>query len=354
MDRRRLLKSIAAAPFVGALSRVALAATVPPLVRVRPGDPGWPSPDRWDELRRAVDGRLVEVRSPLEACVGSSPAADCAALFKELKNPYFLGDEAGLTQTLGWVGAWTSKPSAYAVAAESAADVAAAVNFARDHNLRLVVKGGGHSYLGASNAPDSLLIWTRHMDDVIVARRLRRRRLLGQRGAGAGRLGRRRRDLAARLPGGDASARPLRPGRRLHDGGRRGPGAGRRVRQLFQDLRHSPPASLLEAEVVTADGEVAHRQCRAQDPDLFWALKGGGGGTFGVVTRLTLATHELPATFGGVLRCHPGPLGRRLPPPDRHASSTSIATSLFNPHWGEQVHCAPDNHLHGRRWCSRA
>ena len=49
------------------------------------------------------------------------------------------------------------------MAAESAADVAAAVNFAREHNLRLVVRGGGHSYLGTSNSPDSLLIWTRRM-----------------------------------------------------------------------------------------------------------------------------------------------------------------------------------------------
>ena len=45
--------------------------------------------------------------------------------------------------------------------AHSAADVVAAVNFARDHKLRVVIKGGGHSYQGTSNAADSLLIWTR-------------------------------------------------------------------------------------------------------------------------------------------------------------------------------------------------
>ena len=44
------------------------------------------------------------------------------------------------------------------------ADVAAAVDFAREHHLRLVVKGGAHSYLGTSDAPDSLLIWTRAMN----------------------------------------------------------------------------------------------------------------------------------------------------------------------------------------------
>jgi FAD/FMN-containing dehydrogenase len=58
----------------------------------------------------------------------------------------------GLTQTLGWVGAWTSRPSVYAVEAKSTAAVVAAVNFARTHKLRLIVKGGGHSYQRTSNA----------------------------------------------------------------------------------------------------------------------------------------------------------------------------------------------------------
>ena len=52
-------------------------------------------------------------------------------------------------------------------------------------------------------------------------------------------------------------------------------------------------ASLLEAEVVTADGAVRIANA-CTNPDLFWALKGGGGGSLGVVTRLTLRTHELP------------------------------------------------------------
>jgi FAD/FMN-containing dehydrogenase len=58
-------------------------------------------------------------------------------------------------------------------------------------------------------------------------------------------------------------------------------------------------ASLLEAEIVTADGEIRLANA-CTHPDLFWALRGGGGGTFGVVTRLTLGTHSLPTFFGGV------------------------------------------------------
>jgi FAD/FMN-containing dehydrogenase len=58
-------------------------------------------------------------------------------------------------------------------------------------------------------------------------------------------------------------------------------------------------ASLLEAEVITADGVVRIANA-CTHPDLFWALKGGGGGSFGVLTRLTLRTHDLPETFGFV------------------------------------------------------
>ncbi len=107
------------------------------------------------------------MRSPLADCVSGSFDANCEQTFKELKNPYYLGDEVGLTQSLGWVGAWTSEPSVNAVAAKTTRDVVAAVNFARTNNLRLVVKGGGHSYQGTSNAANSLLIWTRHMNAIV-------------------------------------------------------------------------------------------------------------------------------------------------------------------------------------------
>jgi FAD/FMN-containing dehydrogenase len=131
--------------------------------RVRPGDPDWPSPAEWDGLRQRVGGRLIAVQSPLQPCREAPIGEACRTLFRELKNPYYIGDEVGLTQTTGWVDAWTLEQSAFAVAAESAADVAAAVDFAHEHNLRLVVRGGGHSYLGTSNSRDSLLVWTRRM-----------------------------------------------------------------------------------------------------------------------------------------------------------------------------------------------
>jgi hypothetical protein len=83
--------------------------------RVRPGDPAWPSEASWSRLGRDVGGRLVKVQSPLAACMDAPTSTACAQVFKNLKNPYYLGDEIGLTQSVGWVDAWTSRPSEYAV-----------------------------------------------------------------------------------------------------------------------------------------------------------------------------------------------------------------------------------------------
>jgi hypothetical protein len=98
-------------------------------------------------------------------------------------------------------------------------------------------------------------------------------------------------------------------------------------------------ASLIEAEVVTADGAVKIANA-CTNPDLFWALKGGGGG-FGVVTRLTLRTHALPDTFGGAfadIRASSDDAYRRLVV----KILEFYREALFNPNWGEQIRFRPD------------
>ncbi len=335
-SRRRLLGTLAGLPLATRLAGHAAAETKPQ-ARVRLGDPAWPSEASWDQLDRDVEGRLIKVRSPLADCIGGTPDAACEQLFKELKNPYYLGDEVGLTQSLGWVGAWTSEPSVYAVATKTTRDVVAAINFARENNLRLVVKGGGHSYQGTSNAADSLLIWTRHMNAVTLHDAF----------VGAGCAGNAEPQSAVSIEPGAIWGHVYKQvmtnaGRYVQGGGCMtvgvvglilGGGFGSCSKAFGQ-----AGASLIEAEVVTADGDVKIANT-CTNSDLFWALKGGGGG-FGVVTRVTLRTHTLPEFMGGVfatIKASSDEAYRRL----IAKSLEFYAQSLFNPHWGEQFGFGP-------------
>ena len=266
--------------------------------RVRPGMPGWPSDADWTKLHEAVGGRLLKLESAFDVCRENSNGSSCAKLFRELKNPYFIGDNPALTQTTGWVDAWSLTPSAYCVAARSTADVVAAVNFAREKNLRLVVRGGGHSYLGTSSAPDSLQIWTRSMDHVVLHDAFIARGCDSFEPAGpAVSVG------AGAIWMHTYNAVSTKGGRYVQGGGCgtvgvaglvQGGGFGSYSKQFG-----TAGSNLLEAEVVTADGQVRIANS-CSNADLFWALKGGGGGSFGVVTRLTLKTYELPSFVGVV------------------------------------------------------
>lgn len=242
--RRRLLQraggALASPPLVPHRSARAddRAGNAVPVRRRRPGDPGWPSAAKWEELNRLVGGRLAAPRSPFAAACRHAPDdAACRDPPRKARNPFFLGEEPALTQTSGWADAWTSAPSAYAVAG-------------------LVQSGGFGSFSKAYG-------------------------------------------LAA--------------------------------------------AGLLEAEVVTADGAVRVANA-CTHPDLFWALKGGGGGTFGVVTRLTLRTHALPDAFGGVfgaIRAASDAAYERLVA----RFVAFYAERLLDPHWGETATFRPDNTL---------
>jgi hypothetical protein len=171
MLRRKLLGTLAALPLAAVLPRRLLARAGESRAarhRVRPSDPAWPGAAEWQKLNDAVGGSLLQVHALFAACESAPDAAACQDVYQNIRNPFYIGDQPGGTQVSGWLDAWTPAPSVWAVKARNAADVAAAVNFARTHNLRLVVKGGAHSYLGTSNAPDSLLIWTRAMNQVAV------------------------------------------------------------------------------------------------------------------------------------------------------------------------------------------
>jgi len=309
--------------------------------RRRPSDFDWPSKTAWKELNDAVDGNLTSVEWPLEACIKDVDGAACKSLIANIKNPYYVGDQAGLTQTLGWVDAWFTKPSVYAVIAKDANHVAAAINFARENNLRLVVKGGGHSYQGTSNAADSLLIWTRHMHDVTTNDAFVPRGCDGKQAQRAVTCG----SGAIWMQAYDSVT--TKAGAYVQGGGCTTVGVGGLVQSggfgSFSKRYGTCAANLLEAEVVTADGKVQIAN-GCTNPDLFWALKGGGGGSFGVVTKVTLRVHDLPEYAGGAIfriKASSDDAFRRL----LRYFVGFYRDNLFNHHWGEQAHIASNNVL---------
>jgi len=322
MKRRTILEASLALPFVSP------AKAAEPWRRVRPSDAAWPSADEWARLGEAVNGHLVKLAAPFASCTDKG----CEDLLAQMKNPFFVGDQPALTQTSGWLDAWASQPSAYAVAAESAAEVAAAVRFAQEKRLRLVVRGGGHSYLGTSDAPDSLLIWTRHMNKVELHEGFVPQ---GCKSAPQAAV-----SVQAGAMWSDAyDAVTTKAGRYVQGGGCTTVGVAGLVQSggfgSFSKRYGTAAAGLLEAEVVTADGEIRIANA-CQHPELFWALKGGGGGSLGVVTRLTLRTHELPENFGAVF----GAIQASTDEDYRALIAQMIkfyAEALFNPHWGEQI-----------------
>jgi len=98
--------------------------------------------------------------------------------------------------------------------------------------------------------------------------------------------------------------------------------------------------NVLEIEVVTASGEILVANAE-QHADLFWALRGGGGGTFGVVSKLTMRTHPMPSTIAivaGAIRAATDGEFRSL-----IRALTDFLPGLCDDRWGEQVRLDGDN-----------
>jgi FAD/FMN-containing dehydrogenase len=345
MRRRSLLKGLAASAALPPVlwSRFpALAATVRSLRRVRPSDPAWPSAASWQTLKDAVGGNLIAVQPLFGVCAKDPKGAACADVMKNMANPFYVGDQPGGTQVSGWLNAWAPAPSAYAVKAQSTADVVAAVNFARENNLRLVVKGTGHSYQGTSNAADSLLIWTRAMNKVVLHDAFVPMGCEGK---------------SAPAPAVTAQAGAMsidlynlvttQGGRYVQGGGCTDLGIAGLIQSggfgSFSKGFGTVASGLLEAEVVTADGTVRIANA-CMNSDLFWAIKGGGGGSWGVITKVTVRTHDLPEFMGvawGTIRAQSDDAFRKL----IARFVNFYAENLCNPHWGEQAKFGSDNTL---------
>ena len=156
-------------------------------------------------------------------------------------------------------------------------DVQAAVNAAREQGLPLSVKGGGHSYAANTVGDGGLLIDLSSMKGIVVDPESRRARV--EPGVKWGELDRVTQEHGLATPGGTVSTVGV-------AGFTLGGGIGYLARKHGMAIDN-----LLSADVVTAAGRLV-RASADENPDLFWALRGGGG-NYGVVTSFELELHEV-------------------------------------------------------------
>jgi FAD/FMN-containing dehydrogenase len=168
------------------------------------------------------------------------------------------------------------------VRASGTADVVDAVNHARASDLQIAIRGGGHSIAGLSSPTTGMLIDLADMRGVHVDPHTRRATVQG--GAVWADVDRETQAHGLVAPGGVVSDTGVAG---LTLGG--GYGWVRRKYGLTVD-------QLVEAQLVTADGQVLTAN-ETEHPDLFWAIRGGGG-NFGVVTSFTFALHPLGPLVG--------------------------------------------------------
>lgn len=294
-------------------------------------------------MNKQVNGHLSKVTSPLSPCINDSNSSSCKKVLQDLENPYFIETQPAATQSNGWFGAWNAAVSSYVIAVENAQEIAYAVDFARKYRIKLVVKGTGHDYLGRSNAPDSLLIWTHPMRKATL-----RHHFIPQ-----GCPSSQHPVTAVTVAAGTRWIEvykevTTRHGRYVQGGGCTTVGAAGGFIQgggfgSFSKKFGTGAAGILEAEVVTADGKIRIANA-CQNQDLYWALKGGGGGTYGIVSQITLKTHDLPIQFGHIK----GTITAKSEADYKNLIAYFIKfyrEHLNNEHWGEQVALTPNNEM---------
>jgi FAD/FMN-containing dehydrogenase len=208
-----------------------------------------------NDLRSDVEGRVIGPGDPA---------------YDEARSVFFTG--------------FDRRPAAVVRAAD-AHDVARAVDLARESGIELAVRGGGHSLAGFGTSHGGLVLDLAGLDAVDVDADGRSAWAGAGVGAGEYTVAAGRHGLATGF--GDAPTVAV-------GGITLGGGIGFLVRKHGMTIDE-----LLGAEVVTADGELREVDADSH-PDLFWALRGGGG-NFGVVTRLRFRLREVDTVVGGML-----------------------------------------------------
>jgi hypothetical protein len=273
--------------------------------RCFPGDTCWPSEAAWNELNNTLAGRLIPTipiasvchNSPFgqydaEACADlksiwdfpqthyETSSSPMAPFFANLSCDPFTPPEAQCV-----VGSYVQ----YAVNVSSIDHIKTALAFVQQHNIRLVIRNTGHDYLSKSTGAGALALWTHNLRDISVQDYDSPSYTGKAMKIGAGVMNYEAQEAAHAngliVVGGDCQSVGIAGG--YTQGGGHGPLASRYGLGADQAL---------EWEVITAAGEYV-KATPTEAPDLYWALSGGGGGTYGVVFSLTVKTYpDVPAS----------------------------------------------------------
>jgi hypothetical protein len=192
-------------------------------------------------------------------------------------------DDAEYAQARPVYNAMIDKRPALIAQPTSAAGVARVVDFAREHELPLAVRGGGHNGAGLGTVDDGVVLDLGALRDITIDADARVARVGG--GCTWGEVDRATNELGLATPSGIISTTGV-------GGLTLGGGLGHLTRRFGLAIDN-----LLAAEMVLANGERV-RASADEHPDLFWAIRGGGG-NFGVVTSFEFRLHELDTVVGG-------------------------------------------------------
>ena len=230
--------------------------------------------------------------------MSTGPAADAA--LNELKDGFegdvMLPREPGYEDARSLFNAMIDRHPAVIAQCESAHDVASAVRFGHEAGMPTAVRSGGHSVAGMSTVDDGLVVDVRRMKSIEVDPEARTARC----GAGLtwGEFDKATQEHGLATTGGRVSTTGV-------AGFTLGGGSG------WIERKHGLACdNLLAVELVTADGEQV-RASQDENPDLFWALHGGGG-NFGVATAFEFSLHPVGPIVMAGLMLWPGDRGRDL------------------------------------------
>jgi len=211
--------------------------------------------------------------------------ADTSTLAAAMGGPVLTAADPGYDAVRKvWNGMIDRRPAAIA-RCTGAADVIAALAFARDAGLPIAVRGGGHSFPGYSVCDGGVLIDLQLMKSVRVEPVARRARAEG--GVLWAEYDRETQAFGLASTGGMISHTGI-AGLTL------GGGFGLLCRKFGLAIDN-----LISADIVTSDGKL-RTVSATQEPDLFWAIRGGGG-NFGIVTSFEYQLHEVGPMLAGLI-----------------------------------------------------